>query len=31
MTIECKFPLSAVTPTNHDEREFHVAMGERIA
>jgi transcriptional regulator with XRE-family HTH domain len=31
MTIEFQFPPSAVTPISHDEREFHVVMGERIA
>jgi len=31
MATEFDFPLSAVTPITQDEREFHVAMGERIA
>lgn len=31
MAIEFDSSLSAVTPITQDEREFHVAMGERIA
>jgi transcriptional regulator with XRE-family HTH domain len=31
MSVEFESPSSAVTPISRDERQFHVAMGERIA